>query len=94
MCNGTKMIPRGKVILPVYNEKSKSTYGITFTVVENEFSCLLGLETVKSFGFITIDEDKFVAKGDADSCDLGNLGEASLKTDPAKKPRQLPCNPR
>ena len=32
-----------------------------------------------------------MAKVDADSCDLGDLGEAGLKIDPAKKPRQLPC---
>ena len=91
MWNGAKMIPRGEVTLPVYNEKSKSTHDISFTVVKNAFSCLLGLETVKSLGFVTINEDKFVTKVDADSCDLGDLGEASLKSDPAKKPRQLPC---
>ena len=43
MWNGTKMIPRGVVTLPVYNEKSKSTNDITFTVVKNELPCLLRL---------------------------------------------------
>ena len=90
MWNGTKMIPRGEATLQVFNPKTQTSHDVQFTVVRNEFACLLGLDTVKTLRFITINEEKFVAKVETSS-DLGDLGEVQLKLDPSKKPRQLPC---
>ena len=67
------------------------TYDLKFTVVENKFPCLLELNTLKSQGFVTVNEDQFLANVHTGTCDLANLSEVTLKTDPTKKRRQLPC---
>ena len=77
--------------LSVYNKKSKLTYDIKFTIVENKFSCLLGLKTLKNLGFVIINGDQFLANVRTGTCDLGVPGELALTTDPTKKPRQVPC---
>ena len=89
MPNGTKMIPRGEETLSVYDKKSKLMHDIKFTVVENKFSCLLGLKTLKSLGFVTINEDHFLTNVRTGTCDLGDPCKVTLKTVPTKKPRQL-----
>ncbi|GFR96381.1 retrovirus-related Pol polyprotein from transposon 17.6 [Elysia marginata] len=62
MWNGTKMIPKGETVLQVFNPKIATTHDVRFTVVQNQFTCLLGLETVKGLKFVTINDDKFISK--------------------------------
>ena len=90
MWNGTKMTPKGEVILKVFNPKTKSSHEIKFIVVRNDVSCLLGLTTLKLLQFITVHNDQFICSMNT-SEQLGNLGETKLTLDPEKKPRQLPC---
>ena len=103
MWNKTKLEPIGEVTLETLNPKTGTTHVVTFTVVPNSLSCLLGIETLKKLGFITLNEQKYVAKIDSNSAlgnpedstsshsTLGDLGEAHLHLDTAKTPKQLPC---
>ena len=103
MWNKTKLEPIGEVDLETLNPRTGTTHWITYTVVPNSLSCLLGMETLKALGFITLNEGKFIAKVDSNCAlgeskiainnhpTLGDLGEAHLHIDRSKKPRQLPC---
>ena len=105
MWNKTKVEPIGEVSLETMNPKTGTSHEITYTVVPNSLSCLLGMETVKTLGFITLNETKYIAKIDENSAlgdpesttttnkhsSLGDLGEAHLHIDTSKKPKQLPC---
>lgn len=90
MWNKTTISPKGEATLKVFNPKTRTSHNITFTVVPNQYTCLLGLDTVKELSFVSINENKFIAKMDV-GADLGDLGEAKLTIDPTKKPRQLPA---
>ncbi|GFR97651.1 transposon Ty3-I Gag-Pol polyprotein, partial [Elysia marginata] len=90
MWNGTKMIPKGETVLQVFNPKTATTHDVRFTIVQNQFTCLLGLETVKRLKFVTINDDKFISNLEI-SGTLGDLGEAHLSVDPSKKPKQMQC---
>ena len=103
MWNKTKVEPVGEVQLKTQNPKTGTAHVIKYTVVPNSLSCLLGMETLKILGFITLNEKQYIAKIDSNSilgntenpkdnsCSLGDLGEARLHIDRSKKPRQLPC---
>ena len=103
MWNKTKLDPIGEVKLKTLNPKTGTAHEITYTVVPNSLSCLLGMETLKTLGFITLNEKKYIAKVDTNCVlgeskkdtnnhsKLGDLGEAHLHIDTSKKPRQLPC---
>lgn len=45
-----------------------------FTVVGNDFSCLLGTRTVQDMGLLTISEEKFIADVGLRSEEPGDLG--------------------
>ena len=88
MWNKSKMKPLGEACLQVFNPQTEQTMPVTFTVVQNGLTNLLGLSTVRSMGLITVNHDKFVHAVNGDS--LGDLGETSLTVDPSIKPKVLP----
>ena len=88
MWNGTTVTPKGEAILEVKNPKTNATSLIRFTVVDNTFTCLLGVSTVQDLGLITVNRDTFIAKVALDS--LGDLGETTLTVEKEAKPRALP----
>ena len=89
MWNKTKCVPLGEARLEVINPRTNQTAKVTFAVVQNNFNCLLGLETVREMELITVNDDKFINKINTSS-DLGDLGETHLYIDPEVKPRTLP----
>ncbi|GFR63973.1 transposon Ty3-I Gag-Pol polyprotein [Elysia marginata] len=92
MWNKTKVKPEGEAILRVTNPKTQETIEVRFTIVKNDFSCLLSLKTSREPGLLTINTDKFIARLEADSSNaIGDLGEAQLTVDPSIKPTVLPC---
>ncbi|GFR64306.1 hypothetical protein ElyMa_003629100 [Elysia marginata] len=84
---GRKTIPKGETVLQVFNPKTAATNNVRVMVVQNQFTCLLGLETVKRLKFVTINDDKFILKLEISGA-LGDLGEARFSVDPSKKPKQ------
>lgn len=94
MFNHTAMKPLGEADLNVTNPKTGEEHTVTFVVVSNKLQCLLGLETIQQMYFITVNDDKFIAKIQTDvssATSLGDLGEANLTVDPNIKPKVLPC---
>ncbi|KAK7107438.1 hypothetical protein V1264_015748 [Littorina saxatilis] len=89
MWNGTVVQPLGEAVLDIVNPKTGVSASVRFTVVENSFSCLLGVSTIQELGLITVNRGAFIASVTADT--LGDLGEASLRVDPQAKPKVLPC---
>ena len=89
MWNHTQQRSLGEALLKVHNPKTKRTYQVNFTVVENHLQSLLGVETSEQMGLITLNADNFISS----ICqhDLGDLGEASLVVDPTIPPKALPC---
>ena len=90
MWNKTKMVPKGETKLKVTNPKTNKVHEVSFVIVDDTFNCLLGLETLKDLGFVTFNEEKYIAKISTES-DLGNLGEAHLTVNPEIKPCKKPC---
>ena len=88
MWNGTTVTPKGEATLEVKNPKTNMTSQIKFTVVDNSFTCLLGVSTVQDLGLITVNRDTFIAKVALDS--LGDLGETTLTVEKEAKPKALP----
>ena len=91
MWNKTKMVPKGEAKLLVTNPKTKKTHRVSFVIVDNTFNCLLGLQTLKELGFVTFNEEKYVANISSQNDLLGNLGEAHLTVNPEIRPCQKPC---
>lgn len=89
MWNNTKMKPVGEAVLQVTNPKTKEQKDVRFTVVGNNFTCLIGLKTSRDLSLITVNEDKFIARVETDA--IGDLGVATLTVDPTIKPTILPC---
>ena len=82
----------GETTLPVTNPRTDEITDVKFTVVQNDFNCLLGLNTVKSMGLITVNDQRFIARVETEiQSDLGDLGVTHLYTDPNVKPKTLPC---
>lgn len=92
MWNKTKLVPMGEATLLTVNPRSNKSDYITFTVVKDGLTNLLGLETSLKLGFISVNDDKFVSNVcRSDDNKLGNLGEARLMIDKSSKPVVLPC---
>ena len=75
MFKDSKLAPIGEVDHPVVNPKSGEKYSVTFVVVPNKLQCLLGQKTIQKLGFITVNDDKIIAK-DENVSQLGDLVEA------------------
>ena len=90
MWNGSILEPLGQADLEVTNPGSQEYFRVTFIVVEDNFTCLLGVKAIQEMGLITINNQKFIsAVQEINNSDLGNLGEATLTTDPEVRPTQL-----
>lgn len=89
MWNNTNLKPLGECRLSVLNPRNQENYDITFIVVPNGHTNLLGLSTIKQLGFVTINENRFVSQVEATT--LGDLGEATLHIDDSVPPKVLPC---
>lgn len=90
MWNGSTMKPLGEAHLDVTNPRTDEISQVRFVVVENNFTCLLGLRSVQEMGLMTVNHEKFIASVCKASNDLGNLGEATLTTDPEIPTKALP----
>ena len=88
MWNGTIVKPKGEAVLNVKNPKTNTSSEVKFTVVEDSFTCLLGVSTVQDLGLITVNREAFIAKVTSDS--LGDLGETTLTVERDAKPKALP----
>ena len=93
MWNGSTMKPLGEAVLNVSNPKAITSTPVRFMVVDNNFTCLLGVDTIQELGLITVNTHAFIGKvsGPDISSGLGDLGEAKLTLGPDVKPRVLPC---
>lgn len=89
--NNSEVKPLGEVKLPVFNPKTKICHDVLFQVVDNSFDSLLGLQSSKQMGLITVHEEKFVSKVESGGNNLGDLGEAQLVVNTSIPPRVLPC---
>ena len=76
MWNKSKVTPLGQVTLEILNPKNTQVSEANFIVVQNDFSCLLSLNTVQEMGLFTINKENFIAEVSNDTSQLGNLGEA------------------
>ena len=89
MWNGSTMRPLGEVVLDVVNPKNEQPAAVHFTVVDNGYTCLLGLNTIQALGLVTINKHAFIASFTKGS--LGDLGKAKLRINPDARPKVLPC---
>ena len=89
MWNKTIAKPIGKTVIKVTNPKTQHVHDVKFIVVEIDFNCLLGLQTVRELNLITVNVGCFNAKIDT-STDLGDLETVSLTLYSDVKPRVLP----
>ena len=89
MWNGSTMRPLGEVVLDVINPKIEQSAAMHFTVVDNGYTCLLGVITIQALGLVTINKHAFIASDTKES--LGDLGEAKLRINPDARLRVLPC---
>ncbi|CAC5416287.1 unnamed protein product [Mytilus coruscus] len=90
MWNKTPMKPIGEVHLKLINPKNGDETMATLVVVPNGHMNLLGLDTIRRMGLITVNDDRFIAKVETQK--IGDLGEITLKVDeniPAKKHYQV-----
>ena len=89
MWNGSTMRPLGEAVLDVVNPKNEQSAAVHFTVVDNGYTCLLGVNTIQALGLVTINKHAFIASVTKES--LGDLGEAKLRINPDARPRVLSC---
>ena len=61
MWNGSTMRPLGEAVLDVVNPKNEQPAAVHFTVVDNGYTCLLGVNTVQTLGLVTINKHTFIA---------------------------------
>ena len=83
------MRPLGEAVLDVVNPKNEQSAAVHFTVVDNGYTCLLGVNTSQALGLVTINKHAFIASVTKES--LGDLGEAKLRINPDARPRVLSC---
>ena len=74
-------------MLDVVNPKNEQSAAMHFTVVDNGYACLLGVNTIQALGLVTISKHAFIASFTKES--LGDLGEAKLRINPDAHPRVL-----
>ncbi|XP_064622356.1 uncharacterized protein K02A2.6-like [Lineus longissimus] len=93
MWNGAKVKPKGEATLSLKNVRTGEVQPVDFVVVPNNLSCLLGINTIRKMGLITVNKDRFIAKVETETTEskLGDLGEARLHVNHDVKPRVLPC---
>ena len=89
MWNGSTMRPLGEAVLDVVSPENEQSAAVHFTVVDNSYTCLLGVNTVQALGLVTVNKHAFIASDTKES--LGDLGEAKLQINPDACPRVLPC---
>ena len=87
--NGSTMRPLGEAVLDVINPKNEQPAAVHFTVVDNGYTCLLGLNTIQALGLVTINKHAFIVSVTKGS--LGDLGKAKLRINPDARPKVLPC---
>ena len=54
MWNGSTMRPLGEAVLDVVNPTNEQSAAVHFTVVDNGYTCLLGVNTIQALGLVTI----------------------------------------
>ena len=89
MWNKSSLKPLGEANLDIVNPMTGTVHTANFVVVPNDYTCLLGLKTVRDMNLITINNETFIAN--VVSEELGDLGECSLTVDPNIQPKALPC---
>ncbi|CAC5397951.1 unnamed protein product [Mytilus coruscus] len=88
MWNKTPMKPIGEVHLKLINPKNGDETMATLVVVPNGHMNLLGLDTIRRMGLITVNDDRFIAKVETQK--IGDLGEITLKVDENVPAKTLP----
>ena len=83
------MRPLGEAVLDVVKPKDGQSAAVLFTVVDNGYTCLSGVNTIQALGLGTISKHAFIASVTNET--LGDLGEATLRINPDARPRVLPC---
>jgi hypothetical protein len=83
--------PLGETTLKITNPKNEEETVVDFTVVPNDYSCLLVLSTIQQMGLLTINDGDFIAHISTDANQLGSLAETQLHVDPNVSSRALPC---
>ncbi|XP_033730983.1 uncharacterized protein K02A2.6-like [Pecten maximus] len=91
MWNKTNLEPLGQCTLKVTNPRTSVESSVTFIVVPNGLTNLLGLKTIQELGFVTIKDDRFISQVMKTPHKLGDLGEATLRTDGSIPAKVLPC---
>lgn len=61
MWNGTKVKPVGMCALPIVNPRNKTKYKVSFLVVKEILTLLLGLNATEKMGLLTVREENFVS---------------------------------
>ena len=89
MWNGSTMRPLGEAVLDVVNPKKEQSAAVHFTVVDNGYTCLLGVNTIQALGLVTINKHVFIASDTKES--LWDLGEAKLRINPDHVPASSPA---
>ena len=89
MWNGSTMRPLGEAVMDVVNPKNEQSDAVHFTMADNGYTCLLGVNTIQALGLVTINKHAFIASATKES--LGDLGEAKLRINSDAHPRVLPC---
>ena len=67
MWNGSTMRPLGEAVLDVVNPKKEQSAAVHFTVVDNGYTCLLGVNTIQALGLVTINKHVFIASDTKES---------------------------
>ena len=89
MWNKTDFRPIGETTLKVVNPCTGECVDAIFIVVPNGLANLLGLNTIRKMGLITVNSDRFISN--VTTPKLGDLGIASLHVDNTVPPKILPC---
>ena len=74
------MRPLGEAVLDVVKPKNGQSAAVRFTVVDNGYTCLSGVNTIQALGLGTFNKHAFIASVTKES--LGDLGEAKLRINP------------
>ncbi|GFR91023.1 hypothetical protein ElyMa_002582000 [Elysia marginata] len=94
MWNGAKVKPLGQASLRTKNPRNGKVYDVLYTVVEDHNDAmmnLLGLETLQEIDLVEIKQKNFIAQMHQSPGSIGDLGTASLTTDPDVTPSVEPC---
>lgn len=61
MWNGTKVKPVGMCALPIVNPRNNTKYKVSFLVVKEILTLLLGLNATEKMGLLTVHKENFVS---------------------------------